>query len=136
MHHPTPAAPAHALILTLLMACGPHLAGTWTGNVDGVQAGQTQPTAIILVTLSQNGDNLTGTVSVGEISAGLTGSLQGNAIAPLVVTMAPPDRCPGILQGSAVLSGDGKTLTGLVQGNTLACGELTLRFVVSQVTSN
>jgi len=120
------------VLLVLVMGCrlfGPNVNGTYTGPINGTQDG-TPISMDITMTLSQNGDNVTGTWSTtggtsGTLSATITGSSFGN----FVVTMTNP--CAGTFSGSANTMNNGDRILGSYNGNS-CLGVVTASFDVSR----
>jgi hypothetical protein len=107
------------LVILALMGCnlfGPNVNGTYTGPINGTQDG-TPFSMDITMTLSQNGDNVTGTWSTtggtsGTLSATITGSSFGN----FIVTATNP--CAGTFNGSANIMDNGDRISGSYTGNS------------------
>ena len=103
--------------------------GTYTGIVEGTQEGVPFSTSTTM-TLSQSGDDVTGTWTTGGGSSGtLSGTISGDKIGTFVLNQTNP--CPGTFTGTATIHNKGERITGGYNGNDCA-GTTTASFDVSK----
>ncbi|MCX6349279.1 MAG: hypothetical protein NTV79_07260 [Candidatus Aureabacteria bacterium] len=80
------------------------ISGTWEGTFSTSLV----DTSSLTMTVSQDGNEFSGTYSGADFSGSLTGTITGNTI---TFDLDPSPDCPGDFDGSGAISGSSLTLT-------------------------
>jgi hypothetical protein len=114
---------------TQLVAAAISVAGTYSGNISGTQAGRGFAMTVVF-TIAQQGERVSATWITSRGTSGTaTGLLRGSQILEFVANQAAP--CPGSLRGSVAVGDQGSVLRGSYAGE--GCGmPVSAAFIVNR----